>query len=426
MTSGPHSHGSHTHPELDAEISLLKEKLEALEAPVPLPLPPPTGPIIAVDADPKTVIVANPATTSFVLADGVHYWDNVTIPRPVTIVGNVDTTGKPKAILDGGWDRTKDGGGVRYPVDSWGSADGGTLRNIEIRNYVAESQHCALNGGLQGWTFDNVHVHHIRWGGVKLDSKAKLLRSIVDHCGQINIKSEDRADGWSIEDTVTEYGNWMNWADWEWEGGGSKFPTGATNFKILRSKARYNRGPGWWPDYAGVDPDGNVLPNSSSLIEDCEGYDNQGPGFMHEVSGPCTYRRVKTWGNGNASNFYVANARGLSDNPVIIEDSTIENGLSHGEMWMKDDPGRPRLQYVTARNNTIRRTVSSNLNILAGTFPPEAAAAPGIKWEGNHYEISAAILAAKFNAPFQNANANKTWQQWQGAGNDVAGTLKVI
>ncbi|MDP9144501.1 MAG: right-handed parallel beta-helix repeat-containing protein, partial [Actinomycetota bacterium] len=222
--------------------------------------------MIAVGANPKTVIDGNPTATSFILADGVHAWNNVLIPRPVTIAGNVDAAGKPKAVLAGGWDRTQNGGGIAYPVDSWGSADGGTLRNVEIRDYISASQQSALNGGLKNWTYDNLWVHHIRWGGIKLDSGAKLLRSLVDHCGQLNVKCEDAADGFLIEDTIIEYGNWLNWADWEWEGGGTKFPTRATNSTIRRVTARHNRGGGIWYDYAA---DGH-------LIEDCLAHDNQG------------------------------------------------------------------------------------------------------------------------------------------------------
>ena len=363
----------------------------------------------------QTIINANPAGTIFGIAAGTHSPSGVRLSASSFV-------GQTGAVLNGGWNRTQSGGGIVYPFDSWNSSDGGLLRSVEIRDYISASQQSVINGGLANWRWDDLYIHHHRYGGIKLSNNSHLSNSTVAYCGQLNIKNEDNADNVLIEDVITEYGNWQDWSDWQWEGGGTKFPTHCTNFTVRRMTARYNRGGGIWFDYA----------DYGHLIEDCTAHDNQGPGIFYEISLSGTIRNNHVWNCGGAADMYISNSRGTSGDPVIVEGNLIEAGMvprtysSNSALWLKDESTRPvRLGYITVRNNTIKLGPYGNgLSRINGEFGSGVSAAPGLVYTGNDYVADTNEYNSVGGNIFQVRGTTRNWNYWQGTeGRDLTGSL---
>ena len=384
----------------------------------------------------QSIIDANPSGTIYGIAAGVH-----TVDRARFKAGDV-AVGQDGAIMDGGWNQSQSRDvGFDAPIDSWGSGDNGKLINLEIRNYLGFQRYqCAINGGLEGWRFDRLWIHHIGWGGIKLDNNAQLTHSLVEWCGQINIKCEgdgtfaNRTDNILCEDVITRYGNGWNWEasqpyGWQDEGGGSKFPADCTNVTLRRCSAYQNIGGGLWFD-------GGLY---NLYMEDCVAYDNAGPGLFYELSeGPGHIQDCHAWNNGGASEVYPSNCRGsgTGSQAIHVRRNLIESGMvqratsyqAHTALWQTDvDTRSPRLGYVETRDNEIYLgPYGSGLDLLAGDFPSSASAAPGMVWERNNYYVDSSIAANKGGQVFQIHGANATWSQWQADGRDLDGSYTLI
>jgi len=109
--------------------------------------------------------------------------------------------GEPGAVLDGNGDTTH---------AFFGTSDGVTVLNLEIRNYMNPVQRGAVDTtGAAGWLVERCDIHHNLGAGVALDGDRHTIRgNRIHHQHQIGIKVRD-GDGSVVEGNEISFNNWL-------------------------------------------------------------------------------------------------------------------------------------------------------------------------------------------------------------------------
>jgi fibronectin type 3 domain-containing protein len=371
--------------------------------------------------DIDTKITSVSAGTIIGFASGVHLIDTAGkqfSPRNgERLVGQTDANGVPLAILRGNWDQTQNGTGILspFPFPNTGAYTSNVqFLRLMVERFACEFQQAAMNGG-DNWRIHKCFIHDNKSVGVRLGDGALLYLSKIYHNGQLGLKNKTASTGATVDGCEVYENNYAEWNPAGGEAGGMKFiGQDPINMIVRNSHYHHNIGAGIWYDDAGA----------GGIIEDNLSEFNTRSGIFYEIStGQAFIRRNVSRYNGGAAEIYLANSRGTSGSPIIVEDNLAYNSATlgsgtHALIWIKDDPTRsPRTGYTTIRRNKLHRVLRSGFNNRSIGHFGSTTVPPGMTINDNdHY--------TNISNAWQWLDVSRTWSQWQAEGFDTIGSLQ--
>ena len=155
------------------------------------------------------------------------------------------------------------------------SGDNVTVTGMTIEMYAAPAQFGAIHAqGRSGWIVSNNEVRKNHGAGIRVGSRAQVLRNYVHNNGQLGIFG--MGDDILVEGNAIFANNIAGYFQ-RWEGGGAKFVI-TRNLVVRNNFVHKNDGPGLWSDIDSID----------TLFEHNTSQDNTLMGIFHEIS----YRAV--------------------------------------------------------------------------------------------------------------------------------------
>ena len=362
---------------------------------------PPSGTLLPVGAAWNPIIAAEPAGTTYIVEEGVHYEQTANLKHGDSLIG------EPGAVMDG------------RNVTEWAvqpnNANNLTVRGLEIRNYNPDDQYAPITARTHegaaagiGWTVENCDLHHNSYAGLALSDGSIARNNKIHDNGVIGLEVSWVGSSGALVEGNEVYGNNTTGADEYYEAGGSKF--GVTENLIVRGNFVHdNNGPGLWTD----------IDNVNTLYENNVVEDNSGAGIFHEISYSATIRNNQVRGNGfrNRGWLWEGGIMVAASQGVEIYGNVLD-GNYNGITLIQQDRGSGALGPY------LLRDVSVHDNTVVGSGRTGAAQDVGdesifttrdITFQNNDY---ASVVG------FSWADRSLAWSQWRGYGMDLTGTIK--
>jgi parallel beta-helix repeat protein len=244
------------------------------------------------------------------------------------------------------------------------------IRGLEITGYKPLRQQAAVRGFGEafGWLVENCDIHHNANVGIGMSQGWIVRRCFIHHQGTLGMGGN--GTNLLVEDCTLTANNTEK-VDPGWEGGATKFAH-ADGLVVRRCWFNANYGMGLWTD-------GNIR---NITVEDCEAYDNLGPGIFIEISHQAVLRRNRLDGNGHgttgidACDILIATSDGIE----VCENEAGGIGLKNTDR--SASAGGPyRLADVLVRDNLFRPRK------LMGWYD-QTGKASGIRFERNRYDLT--------------------------------------
>lgn len=383
--------------------------IAALNEPPPPPPPPPsaecTGVQVAAGANLVTVASDNGPGTTFCLSAGTY---PITASIPFETgdqwFGALGPENARLSVITGS-------GTTAYLVTA--TSNNVLLANVIVERFANASQQGVNTGAQTQWVFDNVEVRENQSFGLHSHNGTTIRNSFIHHNHQMGLGGN--GDNVLIEGNEISFNNYLGETAPGFEAGGTKW-VNAVNLTIRGNFAHHNCGNGLWVDGGGV----NVL------IENNVAEDNWAAGIFSELNpGPITIRNNVANRNafgdaGTACNY----PGGAGQGGIRVNDSSdVEvygNTLADndGGISSVDGSRSPDITNLFVHDNTVTWTVGRTgmQDTASGSGEPFSPAA------NNRYVNNTYHYEGTDPAPFQWAG-NKSWAQWQAAGQDQTGSF---
>jgi hypothetical protein len=304
-------------------------------------------------------------------------------------------------------------------------ADGVLIQGLTIEKFAGNNL-----GAVQGratWTIqgNEVRLNH----GDGIYASGNILGNYSHDNGDFGLEGGFASTAMNVQGNEFAFNNWANFAN----GGGAKFEY-ATNLVVRNNYAHDNLGPGFHTD-------GD---SANVLYEHNHTKNNMNAGLQHEISWDAVIRynlfedeTTAIPASGNGSLWDHSSIAILNSSNVQIYGNTF-TGSTNGIAGILGIRGN------STHSPHIGQTyLLQNLAVHDNTFSAIANTAAGIvkiasfdnsvytSWN-NHFTSDTYSLSDSNGSYFtwldssgKNAYATYSWDQWQGFGNDVAGTFQV-
>ena len=366
----------------------------------------PAGAInIAPGSSIQTAVNANPNGTKFCLLAGTHSGQQV---QPKT--GNM-FVGQFGAIMDGNHTA------VYAFQASTSHPTGVVVKNLEIRNYQNASQQGAFRGDNgTSWTVINNSIHDNSQIGVRMGPSWVVSNNKVYRNGVIGI-SGYQSNGATVTNNEV-YNNNLSQAPElpvNAEAAGIKFgvTSGAT---VSGNNVHHNYAKGIWMDHC----------TPTTLIEDNIITDNWHQGIFIEITYNAVVRSNTVERNalnpaGSRAGIHITNSPNVEvyNNTVRDNANGITGAQSTGVNATTGAFGPLRTENFYVHDNIVRMA-RGKTGLTQNTGETAVFSTWNNRFVHNTYQLDTDT------AFFQWAGVNKTWAQWQTAGQDTTGSMTVF
>lgn len=306
------------------------------------------------------------------------------------------------------------GRSVETSVTQYAFRQGGsnvTISGLVIEKYAVPAQAEAVFAA-DGWLVEDNEIRFNHGRGVLAGSGTRLLGNNIHHNGQLGISVV--GDGAIIDGNEIAYNNFAGYSV-NWEAGGAKFVTGATNLVFRNNNVHHNNGNGVWGDWV----------DTNNTFEGNRITDNGAAGLLYEASFSATIRNNVVERNGftykTDSIYYGGGIRLLSSADVEIYGNTVANnrhGIIAVHAELGSNPrglGRLELRNLNAHDNAIIQ----NQGIAAGLGDDTGSGEAYTTTFNNHFDYSNYQLMNPSGDIFEWQNHTMDRTGWQAAGQDL-------
>lgn len=364
-----------------------------------------TGVQVLAGSNLVTVANAHSPGSTFCLAAGIfNLGASIPIQSGDKWVGALGPGGERLSIVTGN-------GTTAYLVTA--PSSNVVLANVIVERFANASQQGVNTGAQTQWIFDNVEVRENAAFGLHSHNGTTIRNSYIHHNHQMGLGGS--GDNVLIENNEIAFNNYLGETKPGFEAGGTKW-VNTVNLTIRGNFSHHNCGNGLWVDGGGV----NVL------IEDNVAEDNWAAGIFSELNpGPVVIRNNvanrNSFGDAGTACDYPGGAGqgGIRVN-ASVDVEVYGNVLADndGGISSVDDHRSPDVINLYVHDNEVTWSVGRNgiQDTATGSGEPFSATANN-RFRNNTYHYEGID-----SAPFQWAG-NKTWAQWQAAGQDLTGTF---
>ena len=362
----------------------------------------PTGAVsIAPGSDIQAAVNANPAGTAFCLRAGLHSRTSAITPK----TGNT-FTGEYGAIIDGsGWSATDTTQALFRAHNQ--NIDDVVIRNLVLRNSPQRGIH-AYKDFSDRWVIENNDIHGNRTG-ISHGNYFRVLRNVIRDNWQYGIGSF-LSTGSLIEGNEIKH-NASRGSEFPGDSGASKWGL-VTNTIVRGNVVQDNYGNGIWFDshHMGIVIENNTVTN------------NPGSGIFHEAGGQTVIRNNTV--SGSLRGIFISNSH----------DTEVYENLLYGNEQainlFKDANSTESDTYNNLmRQNTVRvPTVGTQpLAVIMGCRNMTSSECSAYSTsKGNRFEGNAYIVPDTSRRYWYWNITNRTWSEWQSAGQDLTGSVQKL
>ncbi len=306
------------------------------------------------------------------------------------------------------------GHSVETSVTQYAFKQGGinvTIRDLIIEKYAVPAQAEAV-AAADGWLVEDNEIRFNHGRGVLASTGTRLIDNKINYNGDLGVTGV--GDGVLVQGNEIAYNNYAGYSV-NWEAGGAKFVTGATNLVFRNNNVHDNNGHGVWGDWI----------DTGNVFEDNQIRNNGAAGIFYEASFSAIIRNNVIEHNGftyhEDSIYYGGGIRLMSSADVEIYGNTILNNR-HGIIAINVDKGSsPRglgkfeVRNLNAHNNTILQDqgIASGIRDDTGTGQAYTSGSNN-RFDYNTYQL---VNPAGNVHEWQNHPVPKS--TWQSSGHDL-------
>lgn len=283
------------------------------------------------------------------------------------------------------------------------SAKGVVIKNLVIQKFANPSRTGVIyNTRDPGWVIANSAITLNHGAGIVHHDAAQIRNNKIHHNGQLGLIGYRAVGAFVLNNEIARnaIGGFAGW-----EAGGAKY-AGTIDLTFRGNYVHDNQHHGLWTDTDNV----NTLYVGNTVVR------NKGSGIFHEKAYGCVIRGNYIAHNG-ADGIFLSS----SSNVEVFENSVALNHSGGIHLFIDGATGHDLSDnYIHDNVIRMRDGTSNGITSMNVTDPLSYSISKNNRFRGNSY-----VVPRLLQPYWYWEDAPKTWLQWQVAGQDLTGTIRL-